>query len=246
MTTHNVTDLTKLALEMTSGLSSQDPFNRMLSIVRDLFHCEASALLVLHEDQFVPLSIDGLAPDVLGRQFALAEHPRLEAIARAGDIVRFPADSRLPDPYDGLIPSIEGELKVHACVGLPLTADERLIGALTIDGFTPDQFDGFTDDDLRTVSAIASASLNNALLLEKLEREESSGNKRGHSTQQPANLNMPVSFSSKNLKDATDDFQRQLINHCLNQKENNWAKAAKELGIDAGNLHRLAKRLGMK
>ncbi len=34
--------------------------------------------------QFVPLAIDGLAQDVLGRRFALAGHPRLEAIARAG------------------------------------------------------------------------------------------------------------------------------------------------------------------
>ncbi|MTI12858.1 nitric oxide reductase transcriptional regulator NorR [Sansalvadorimonas verongulae] len=171
MTNQRMTDLTKLALEMTSGISSEDRFSRMLSIVRDLFHCEASALLELQEHKFVPLSIDGLAPDVLGRQFSLQEHPRLEAIARAGDIVRFPTDSELPDPYDGLIPSIEGELKVHACVGLPLIANERLIGALTIDGFSPDQFDGFSDDDLRTVSAIASASLNNALLMEKLENQ---------------------------------------------------------------------------
>lgn len=164
-------DLTQLALEMTSGISSQDRFGRMLAIVRDLFHCEASALLVFQEHQFIPLSIDGLAPDVLGRHFSLEEHPRLEAIARAGDIVRFPADSDLPDPYDGLIPSLSGELKVHACVGLPLVASDRLIGALTIDGFSADQFDVFSDDELRTVSAIASASLNNALLLEKLENQ---------------------------------------------------------------------------
>ena len=174
MTRNSPTDLTKLALEMTSGISSQDRFGRMLAIVRDLFCCEASALLVLQEQQFVPLSIDGLAPDVLGRHFSLEEHPRLEAIARAGDIVRFPSDSELPDPYDGLIPSLEGELKVHACVGLPLIAHERLIGALTIDGFSPDQFDDFSDDDLRTVSAIASASLNNALLLDKLENQTAS------------------------------------------------------------------------
>ncbi len=54
--------------------------------------------------QFIPLAIDGLAQDVLGRRFTLEGHPRLEAIARAGDVVRFPADSDLPDPYDGLIP----------------------------------------------------------------------------------------------------------------------------------------------
>jgi anaerobic nitric oxide reductase transcription regulator len=34
--------------------------------------------------QFIPLAIDGLAQDVLGRRFTLEGHPRLEAIARAG------------------------------------------------------------------------------------------------------------------------------------------------------------------
>ena len=55
--------------------------------------CDASALLRYDSRQFIPLAIDGLAKDVLGRRFALEGHPRLEAIARAGDVVRFPADS---------------------------------------------------------------------------------------------------------------------------------------------------------
>ncbi len=96
--------------------------------------------------QFIPLAIDGLAKDVLGRRFALEGHPRLEAIARAGYVVRFPADSELPDPYDGLIPGQES-LKVHACVGLPLFAGQNLIGALTLDGMQPDQFDVFSDEN---------------------------------------------------------------------------------------------------
>ena len=90
------------------------------------------------------------------------KHPRLEAIARAGDIVRFPSESDLPDPYDNLIESHSDELKVHACVGLPLLANERLIGALTIDAFDPEKFDVFSNEDLRLVSALAAASLNNA------------------------------------------------------------------------------------
>ncbi|STV17377.1 anaerobic nitric oxide reductase transcription regulator NorR [Klebsiella pneumoniae] len=80
--------------------------------------------------------------------FALEGHPRLEAIARAGDVVRFPADSDLPDPYDGLIPGHES-LKVHACVGLPLFAGQTLIGALTLDGMDADRFDSFSDEELR-------------------------------------------------------------------------------------------------
>ncbi|VFS63581.1 Anaerobic nitric oxide reductase transcription regulator norR [Kluyvera cryocrescens] len=72
-----------------------------------MLECDASALLRYDARQFIPLAIDGLAKDVLGRRFTLEGHPRLEAIARAGDVVRFPADSDLPDPYDGLIPGQE-------------------------------------------------------------------------------------------------------------------------------------------
>ena len=64
----------------------------------------------------------------------------MEAIARAGDVVRFPADSNLPDPYDGLIPDHD-DFRVHACVGLPLFSDQTLIGALTIGGMAPAHVD---------------------------------------------------------------------------------------------------------
>ena len=163
-------ELTQLALDLTTGISDQHRFERLLVTVRNLFRCDASTLLAFREQKFVPLAMDGLADDVMGRHFEIEEHPRLEAIARAGDVVRFPADSQLPDPFDGLIESHENQLHVHACVGLPLMVHERLVGALTIDGFDPHQFDAFSDDELRTVSALAAASLHNALLLEQLER----------------------------------------------------------------------------
>lgn len=118
------TDLTRIALDITSGLAHRDRFSRLLDTVRANLHCDAAALLTFHGHYFTPLAIDGLNEDVLGRRFILNEHPRLEAIARAGDIVRFPADSELADPYDGLIPNQTGALKVHACIGLPLFADE--------------------------------------------------------------------------------------------------------------------------
>ncbi|QIZ77207.1 nitric oxide reductase transcriptional regulator NorR [Ferrimonas lipolytica] len=165
-----ISDITNLALDLTSGLSNQDRFDRLLTTVRTLLKCDASALLLYQDQRFVPLAINGLAGEVLGRRFALADHPRLEAIARAGDVVRFPADSSLPDPYDGLIPSLHGELKVHACIGLPLLVEQRLIGAVTIDGFDALQFNQFSDDELRIVTALAAASLNNALQLQALER----------------------------------------------------------------------------
>lgn len=160
----------QVALDITSGLSAQDRFDRLLLTIRNTLSCDASALLLYRDQQFIPLAINGLSSDVLGRRFAVSQHPRFEAIARAGDIVRFPADSNLPDPYDGLIPNHTEELKVHSCIGLPLMQEDRLLGAITIDAFDPSQFDSFKNDDLRLVSALASSSLNTALLMEKLER----------------------------------------------------------------------------
>ncbi|MGX9463421.1 nitric oxide reductase transcriptional regulator NorR [Shewanella sp. A14] len=164
-------DLTRIALDITANLSNRDRFSRLLTTLRETLDCDAAALLSFQGHQFTPLAIDGLSADVLGRRFIVNEHPRLEAIARAGDIVRFPADSKLPDPYDGLIPNLEGDLKVHACVGLPLFANEQLIGALTIDALDPNKFDQFTNGELRSISAITAASLNNALLIDKLEKQ---------------------------------------------------------------------------
>ena len=163
--------LTQLAIDLTVSVSSQDRFDRLLSVIRKLFNCNASALLAFQHQQFSPLAINGLYDEVLGRRFNIQEHPRLEAIARAGDIVRFPSDSTLPDPYDGLIPNHQGELNVHSCIGLPLLANNCLIGALTIDAFDPHQFDKFSNDDLRIISALAAASLHTSLLMEKLESQ---------------------------------------------------------------------------
>jgi len=49
-----------------------------------------------------------------------------------------------------------------------------------------------------------------------------------------------------NLRDATEQFQRQLINNALKQNNNNWAATARQLSVDVGNLHRLAKRIELK
>ncbi|EKD4668602.1 nitric oxide reductase transcriptional regulator NorR, partial [Escherichia coli] len=162
--------LANIAIELQRGIGHQDRFQRLITTLRQVLECDASALLRYDSRQFIPLAIDGLAKDVLGRRFALEGHPRLEAIARAGDVVRFPADSELPDPYDGLIPGQES-LKVHACVGLPLFAGQNLIGALTLDGMQPDQFDVFSDEELRLIAALAAGALSNALLIEQLESQ---------------------------------------------------------------------------
>ena len=162
--------LVEIAAELNQGRSYEARFQRLVAILQRALGCDACALLQYENRQFRPLATEGLSPDVLGRRFSPDSHPRLEAIARAGDVVRFPADSGLPDPYDGLIPGQEA-LKVHACVGLPLFDGERLIGALTLDSMDPGHFDPLTNDELRLVGALAAGALNNALLIQQLENQ---------------------------------------------------------------------------
>jgi anaerobic nitric oxide reductase transcription regulator len=45
---------------------------------------------------------------------------------------------------------------------------------------------------------------------------------------------------------AVEGFQRRLIESTLGQAGGNWAEAARRLGVDRANLHRLGKRLGLK
>jgi anaerobic nitric oxide reductase transcription regulator len=48
------------------------------------------------------------------------------------------------------------------------------------------------------------------------------------------------------LRQAVDALQCRLIGEALTRNANNWAAAARELGIDRANLQRLAGRLGLK
>ena len=41
------------------------------------------------------------------------------------------------------------------------------------------------------------------------------------------------------------EYQRELIRRALAGSGNSWARAARTLGMDRGNLHHLAGRLGM-
>lgn len=55
-----------------------------------------------------------------------------------------------------------------------------------------------------------------------------------------------ASLPEGGLREALDDYQRQVIEACLARHEDNWAAAARELGLDRANLSRVAKRLGLR
>ncbi|MBS0302929.1 MAG: nitric oxide reductase transcription regulator, partial [Proteobacteria bacterium] len=48
------------------------------------------------------------------------------------------------------------------------------------------------------------------------------------------------------LRDAVDACQRQVVTTALDRHQGNWAQAARALEVDPSNLHKLARRLGLK
>lgn len=47
------------------------------------------------------------------------------------------------------------------------------------------------------------------------------------------------------LEQATDDYRRSIISRAVADSGGNWAAAARALGVQRSNLHRMAKRLGL-
>lgn len=161
--------LIELAVDLTKSLTSEDRFERLLGVVRQTIHCDAVVLLKREGKMLKPLAQQGLSLDSLGRRFDIESHPRLAEICASTSPIRFPVDCPLPDPYDGMLLTYEGDLPVHACMGLPLLCDEQLIGILTLDSMTPKVFDDIPKRTLDIVSAMSAAALNTAILLQQLE-----------------------------------------------------------------------------
>ncbi|NMP17592.1 nitric oxide reductase transcriptional regulator NorR [Thalassotalea sp. Y01] len=178
------TALLELSLDLARSLDAKDRFDQLLSTIRKVIACEAVALLTVKGEVLVPLAQQGLSKDVLGRRFQTSEHPRLLQISQSNKVVRFSRDCPLPDPYDGLLLDRDGDLPVHACMGIPLSFNKRLIGVLTLDSLTPNVFDDIPERTLEIIAIMAAVSLNNALNIELLE------SRYLHSQQVMAELNV--------------------------------------------------------
>lgn len=165
--------LIELAIDLSKSLVSDDRFERLLSHIRNAIQCDAVALLTLQGEYLKPLALQGISADTLGRRFHLQQHPRFEIICRSKSPVRFDNECDLPDPYDGLLLAMDGDLPVHSCMGLPLLFEGQLIGVLTLDSLKPNEFDEIPDRSLDIISAISAAALKNALTLEWFERDAS-------------------------------------------------------------------------
>ena len=151
--------LVPLVADLSRDLSEHERYRRLLEALRTLVPCDAAALLRLDGAWLVPLATNGLSRDTLGRRFRIGEHPRFEALMAAGRPTRFPPDSPLPDPYDGLVEGVEGQLEVHDCMGCALHVAGQPWGLLTLDALNPQQFKPAHLEALQAFGDLATATV---------------------------------------------------------------------------------------
>lgn len=162
--------LLQIALDMTTSLSSEDRAERLVRAVQRAIGGDAVTLMLVRGQELVPIAEVGLSPDLLGRRFTIAEHPRLAQICAADTPVLFASNSQLPDPFDGMIRSAaDPSHRVHSCLGAPLRVDGGLVGVLTADALDASSFDNLDRRLLMHLGALAGAALRTILLIEALE-----------------------------------------------------------------------------
>jgi len=160
--------LVPLVADLSRALPEPERYRRLLEALRTLFPCDAACLLRLEGDWLVPLAIDGLSRDMLGRRFRVAEHPRFQALLSAGGPKRFEPGSPLPDPYDGLVEGGSGTLEVHDCMGCALQVESQPWGLLTLDALTPGSFQPEHLEVLSAFGNLASATVAAATRINRL------------------------------------------------------------------------------
>lgn len=151
--------LLPLVDDLARDLPEPERYRRLLEALRQWMPCDAVALLKLDGQQLIPLAVDGLSADTLGRRFQVDEHPRLAALLERRGPTRFPAECELPDPYDGLVEGRRGQLEVHDCMGCPLYLDDRPWGLLTLDALEPARFGQDDLDNLEAFASLAAATV---------------------------------------------------------------------------------------
>lgn len=162
--------LLPLVADLSRELPEAERYRRLLEALRELLPCDATALLRLEGEELVPLAVDGLSADTLGRRFKVAEQPRLQALLASPQPTHFAAGCGLADPYDGLVECHGGQLEVHDCLGCALYLDERPWGVLTLDALNPQRFSNADLDTLEAFASLAAATVKAGERMQTLAR----------------------------------------------------------------------------
>jgi anaerobic nitric oxide reductase transcription regulator len=72
----------------------------------------------------------------------------------------------------------------------------------------------------------------------------------GHLSLSPVQSSRPEPRRARHvtvpLREAVDAFTARALEEAVVNADGNWSEAARRLGVQRGNLHRLARRLGLK
>jgi anaerobic nitric oxide reductase transcription regulator len=168
--------------DLSRELPKYQRYNRLLQAWRDTFSCDACVLLKLEDENLVPKSANGLQIEAMGRHFPIEEHPRFEQILAHYEndiqkkVHRFDAACELPDPYDGLIKTPDGQLNVHDCMGAVLVIDNKPWGIVTMDALNPQRFDALDPQILNSMIGLTEVVIKTANLIfaldQKVQRQE--------------------------------------------------------------------------
>ena len=162
----------QIARDLTGSLHSENRYGRLLAAICRVVPCDAACLLGVEGDVLVPLAARGLSRAALTKRYPRSSHPRLDALVGSLEPIRFPADSPLPDPFDGLVAGTPDALgKVHDCMGCALTERDEVVGVLTLDAFRAGTFDSVDRKLLATLAALAGATLRTISLVAALEKK---------------------------------------------------------------------------
>lgn len=192
-TTHNavistalplLNSLTPLIQDLSLELTQTERYRRLLKSLLALFPGDAAAVLRLDGETLVPLAIDGLSSDVLGRRFRVSDHPRFAQLLSRQEPTRFAADSDLPDPYDGLVQGARGGMAVHDCLGGPILIGGRVWGLLTLDALDPARFDDIDMLSLQAVLSLAGATVSVVERIDALARSGEDAQRRAEAYRQ--------------------------------------------------------------
>ncbi|WP_019601246.1 nitric oxide reductase transcriptional regulator NorR [Teredinibacter turnerae] len=175
--------------DLSRDLPAEARYRRLLHAIRQTIPCDAIGLLRLVNDSLQPVAFLGLREEVRGRRFTIEHHPRLKSILYSEQLVRFPADSDLPDPYDGLLLATSEHVHIHDCMGMSIYIDDKPWGVITLDAVQADQFESVDPQRQTLAISLTRAVVTAAERIHQLQQQLN----RGHAA--TAQLNKELALS---------------------------------------------------
>lgn len=153
-------------------------YQRLIHSLHLLIPADACALLRLKGEELTPVATQGLHDNALGRRFILDEHPRFAAMLATANVMRFPPDSGVPDPFVGLYESDRSPAIKTDTLSCVLRLDQHIWGLLTLHAFDGQAFSADALKTLEIFGEIASATLSASTQVDRLKSTLQSENLR--------------------------------------------------------------------